>query len=99
MSDADCVQLLGLLLDIVGVGVFSWGELASAGARLAQAAEVPPRKPWYRTGPLWLARRLGSHDPFAGDSFTAEDLPVKFWGLVLIMLGFLLQMLAVLGGP
>jgi hypothetical protein len=107
MSGGACVQLLGLLLDIVGVGLFSVGEVANMAALAHTLGVQPgtslyeqlPHMPWYRRIPLRLAARHRPSDPRSLDSPLMETFPPKFWGLVLIILGFLLQAMAVLGGP
>lgn len=95
MRDAACMQLFGLLLDIAGVLLFSWGELRSMAAMLRDY-KPPPEWPWYRKGPLRLAARVAPRGSLAAETFISEVFPPKFWALVLILLGFLLQAMAVL---
>jgi hypothetical protein len=106
MSDGACVQLLGLLLDIVGVGLFSCGEIAGMAGLLPVRSHSEPtlrgdlrQQPRYRQTPLQLALRDRRVDVTRFDSPLIHTFPPKFWGLVMIMLGFLLQAMAVLGGP
>jgi hypothetical protein len=80
------------------VVLFSWGVLRSMVAMLCPY-EPPPEWLWYRRGPLRVAARMAPRDPLAADTFTAVVFPPKFWALVLILLGFLPQVMAALGGP
>jgi hypothetical protein len=101
------VQFLGLLLEIVGVGLFSWGEVAGITGLIATFTHVNPdsdllsklrQKPWHQRIPLLLAAKRRAVDVRMLDDPLMEAFPPKFWGLVLIPLGFLLQLYGLLGG-
>jgi hypothetical protein len=106
MTSGECVEIIGLMLGLAGVLLFSWGEIASTAAQLALRLRLDSDKshlaryrqlPWHRRIPLVLAARLASRDSSAGETFLEEDPPPKFWGLVLIGLGFFAQVAVLLG--
>jgi len=89
----------GLLVELLGVLCYSWGEVRAAWATLkprnvseAQALEAALRhEPWWRKWPLQLAVHGGARDILGTASVLYESYPLKCWGLGLLALGLLLH--------
>ena len=99
---------VSLVVEILGVVLFSWAEVASAGAFLHYSGtgegatsfdrDVSALPRWQRL-PLTLARRLGSRDVMAfSQEGVYDSFPKKAWGLALIVLGFVGQLSATIIG-
>ena len=88
-----CVQLFGLFLDVLGVGLFSWSEVAGMARILARERRLNPNfgqtlreEPWYRRIPFLLRSQRRPVDVRTLDDPIMDVFPLKFWGLVLIAL-------------
>lgn len=87
---APWLALLGLILDIIGVGLLIRDELTPLATRVRQSGnQVPVR--WWTAIAFWLARRFGSANPQDQESYVGESLASRLGGFFLILLGFLAQ--------
>jgi hypothetical protein len=98
--------IAGLILDILGALLLVWGEMTAPAAFLKlqtrmSAADANSflvqikRQPWYRRYPLLLAIKFGSADVMAvNQEPVIESFPKRFWAIVFLMLGFVLQAFA-----
>ena len=99
---------LALVLEIAGVLLFSWGEVrgpmafvrySGTGEGAASFNRDVNKLLLWRRLPLKLARRFGSRDvtAFAQEAIY-ESFPKKAWGLMLVVLGFVGQLVATIIG-
>jgi len=82
---------IGLTLDMIGVSIIIYGELKSPAAILKQSSSTFENVNWFRRFPLWLAKKVGSKDSQDTQDYVSESFPIKFWGFVLLLLGFASQ--------
>ena len=87
---APWLGLLGLILDIVGVGLLIRDELTPLAARVRQDSPQAAGG-WWRAIAFWLARHFGSANPQDQESYVGESLASRLCGFILILLGFLAQ--------
>jgi len=95
------INAIGLVVDILGAWMLLWGELHSHAAFLkysgtGEGTEYFDSKlaklPWHKRWPLAIGSALGSRNVMNMNQGTILDsFPIKFWGIVLLTLGFLLQ--------
>ena len=95
--------LAGLSFDVLGVVFLAWEELKTATASIRLQTRMSPGDvtmfwnhvdtlPWYRRFPVKLAAKCGPKDIMAGSQeFTDESFPRKAWGMVFLVIGFILQ--------
>lgn len=88
------LALAGLILDILGAGILIRDELTSLAANIQQCESSLSGRCWHKAA-YSLARRFGSKDPLARESFIGESFTMRFWGFVFLIFGFLCQALAV----
>ncbi len=94
------LALFGLVLALIGSGLFAWGEITTGAAQIRWWYEQHPQKE-LRGGPFKrrvfrAARRWGSSGPFAMQAYVSESFPEKVAGFVLLVLGFAFQAAGVL---
>lgn len=89
----------GLILELLGAILFVGGELRVQASRIRQEQKAGRKvaSTPYQWLPVWIAGRLGS--PHAQDSqeSVVESLTSRFWGLSLVVMGFSLQVLGIVG--
>ena len=95
-------NLIGLVLGIAGTAIILRGELTTSAAQIKHFWNTL-EKSWKDTKPSWfekltchIAKKLGSDDVLDACGSTVENFQKHFWGFVLLLLGFLLQFVAVL---
>ena len=95
------INTIGLVLDIFGALLLIWGEMRSAATFLRYSGTGEGKAwfdsqleklPWRKSLPLAIARAWGSRNimDMSQDSIF-DSFPTKFWGIVFLTLGFLLQ--------
>ena len=89
------LSLTGLTLDIIGVGILIRDELTSLAATIKQN-DSSLSGHWWQKASYYFARKFGSKDPLDREAFIGKSFPVRFWGFVLIIVGFLFQALAII---
>lgn len=97
MSVATWVSVIGLCLDILGAGLLVRGILLRDMAiirtmRPLLKAEPPPESTWARRVALRVAFCLGSSDVARMTPDHIGNYTETLWGLLLLVLGFLLQL-------
>ncbi len=93
--------LVGLIYNIIGVVFLAWEELTNVAAVLGVQAKTSDaalffadlEKHWYRRLPLWVAAKYVPREVIMAVSRreVSESFPLKAWGLVFLILGFILQ--------
>jgi hypothetical protein len=94
LGGAAGLSLAGLVLDVVGAMILTWGLIRGAADEIRNLdfLYVPgdSRVRWWRNLPLAFALRLGTPlANFPGDA--SERLEDNFWGLIILTLGFVCQ--------
>lgn len=98
----------GLALEFIAAFILLSGEFKTSGALLRRDYKDKKEtgtslKSWLRnTGPPWwwplkifpllLAAKLGSNDALNTEETTSESFLGRFWGFLLLAVGFLLQL-------
>jgi hypothetical protein len=94
-------SLFGLFADICGAIMLVYGLLQRdmfRGMRETLENEDAAPGTWHRTFPLWIAFRFGSRDATMTSPGRLEEYVGNFWGLALLILGFVSQAIgAVIG--
>jgi hypothetical protein len=95
------INTIGLVLDVFGAWLLLLGELRSDAAFLRYSgtgegsswfASQLTKLSWWKKVPISLAVALGSKNPIdMGQESKFDSFPIKFWGIVFLTLGFLLQ--------
>ncbi|MFQ5961470.1 MAG: hypothetical protein ACE5MG_08730 [Candidatus Methylomirabilales bacterium] len=90
------LPILGLLLDILGAVTLTVGLLRRLAGEVKRnpvlfAPEHPGLRWWVGHFPLALAAKFGPGYVKLISHETADDLEDNFWGLVLLVLGFVCQ--------
>jgi hypothetical protein len=92
------VILLGLLCEIAGVCLYSWGEIRAAAATMRYHARDPDfftaalhGVPWWSKWPIRLAARCGAQDVSAFVFSLSASYALKCWGLASLVFGGLLH--------
>jgi hypothetical protein len=98
MSAATACSVIGLCLDILGAGLLVRGILLRDMAILLAMrpllkAEAPPENTWGRRFALRLAFCLGSRDVARTTPDHIGSYAETLWGLLLLVVGFLLQLI------
>ena len=98
------LNIAGLVLDIVGAFFLMWGELHQNAAFLKYQGKGDGQTwfdnqvkelIWWKQWPLKLARACGStNSADMGQESISDSFPLKAWGIALLIVGFLLQVLA-----
>ncbi|MDZ4854310.1 MAG: hypothetical protein SGJ26_05555 [Nitrospirota bacterium] len=98
------LNVAGLVLDIVGAFILMWGELHQSAALLKYQGRGEgqtwfdsqvKKLIWWKQWPLKFARAWGStNSADMGQESIFDSFPLKAWGIVLLIFGFLLQVLA-----
>jgi hypothetical protein len=96
MSVATIISLAGLAADIAGAVVLVNGLLVRDMAILHNMRELLKQERamptgWYRSIPVSVAFRLGSDDARKTPPAHLDDYAANFWGLSLLIIGFVLQ--------
>jgi hypothetical protein len=89
--------LIGLLLEVVGVGFLLREELTGLAAMLKQEdakKKIVVGSPFQKL-PVALAKVFGSRDSLAMESFVIEKFAMRFYGFGFLFLGFVLQVVPV----
>ncbi len=87
--------LAGLIFEIIGVGILLRDELTPLAARLKQ--EKSKIKVTYsQKFILWLAILFGSDNPLDTESYVIDSYSKRFYGFVMLLLGFAIQAIAVI---
>lgn len=95
------ISLLGLFLDVFGAVLLIGGEINGSAAMVnyhatGQQPEAFRQKvvgfAWWKRWPLQLAGKFGSKKNM-GQGMLEDSFPVRAWGIVLLIIGFLLQAL------
>lgn len=90
-----CFTFIGLVSDIVGASILMYDGLKSGAAIIRQCNSsnpVPYRK-WYMWIPIQLSCKVGSKDPQDTQEYVSESVVIRFWGLIFLILGFMMQVL------
>ncbi len=74
------LSLIGLLLDIIGVGILIRDELTSLAAIIKQNNSTLSGSLWQK-GAYFLANKFGSSDPLDTESFIGESFSTRFLGI------------------
>lgn len=98
------LNVAGLALDIVGAFILMWGELHQNAAFLKYQGKDDgqtwfdsqvKKLIWWKQWPLKLARAWGSaNSADMGQESNFDSFPLKAWGIALLIVGFILQVLA-----
>ena len=88
------LTLLGLVLEMTGVGLLIRDELTPLAARIKQS-QAQPAGGFCRAVAFWLAQRFGSSNPLDQESYVGESFPTRLCGFFLLLLGFVAQAVAV----
>lgn len=98
------LNVAGLVLDIVGAFILMWGELHQSAAFLKYQGKGEgqtwfdsqvKKRAWWKQWPLKVARAWGSTNAAdMGQEPLLDSFPLKAWGIVLLIVGFLFQALA-----
>ena len=88
--------LIGLIFELVGVGMLLREELTGLAAMLAQenAKNIATDSPFQKF-PVALAKCFGSRDSLAMESFAIEKFTKRFYGFCFLFLGFVFQVIPV----
>ena len=92
------LTLIGLVLEIIGVGILLRDELSGLAAILRKEdknnkIEV---ESLFQKLPIFLAKCFGSSNSLAMESFAVEKFTKRFYGFCLLFFGFILQAVPVL---
>jgi hypothetical protein len=97
------LNTFGLVLDVLGAWLLLWGELYSDATILRYQGtgegtlwfdNALAKLPWYKRWPLKFGKALGSRDLMAmSQESKLNSFPTKFWAILLLTVGFLLQAL------
>lgn len=87
------LTLLGLVLEIAGVGILIRDELTPLAARIKQSGAKPKGCSCMAVA-FWLARRFGSANPPDQETYVAESFPTKLCAFLLLFIGFVAQAVA-----
>jgi hypothetical protein len=99
------ISLSGLVFDVLGAITLAWGLLASGAVRLRTQApmlkvpisRMPRSSRLFAMAILALARMLAARRPDVDASPTVvEEVVDTFWGLVMLVLGFVAQGIGVM---
>ena len=92
------MTIVGLILDIFGAVIIIWDGLKSQAAVLKQAGSVifTPNENWLKKFTFFLASKFGSSNPQNTQNYFGESFVAKFWGFVLLCLGFIFQVIGAL---
>ena len=86
--------VFGLILDIIGAAIIIRAELTSHAAILRQSPSSVDGESFKRFT-FWLAKKFGSRNPLDTQNYVVESFFAKFWGFVLLLLGFIFQAIGV----
>ena len=82
--------LVGLILEIVGVGLLIQDELTPLAARIRQSKAQATGGVWIQIA-FWLALRFGSTDPQDQESYVEESFQLRLCGFFFLLAGFIAQ--------
>jgi hypothetical protein len=95
------INTIGLVLDIFGAFFMIWGEMQSYAAFLSYSGTGEGKKwfdsqlsklSWWKKLPVELGVAFGSKNTTdMGHDSKFDSLPIKFWGILFLTIGFLLQ--------
>ena len=88
------IILLGLLLEIIGVGILLKDELSGFATFIKISKDVDARM--FQKPAIWLAKIFGSTDVTNTDPGLVDKFSRRLYGFLLIFLGFVFQALAVI---
>ena len=90
-----CFTVIGLVFDIVGASVLIYDGVKSGSAIIRQCNSRNPGVylKWYQWIPIQLSHKVGSNDPQDTQEYVSESVVMKFWGLIFLILGFMMQAL------
>jgi len=88
----------GLMLDVGGAFILAWTELRPGATMIAKAlqdgeklGEIIRGRQWYLQVAACFAALTGSRDATEADQTISGAITPKFWGIVLLLAGFVLQ--------
>jgi len=87
--------LLGLIFEIVGVGILIRDELTPLAARLKQE-KTKIDGSYSQRFVLWLAKLFGSSNPLETQGYVIESFSRRFYGFSFLLIGFTVQAIAVI---
>ena len=97
------LTLVGLVLEILGVGLLLFEELTALSAIIKQADEEKRNEgesivvdSSFQKLPVVLAKYFGSSASLAMQSFDIEKFTTRFYGFCLLFIGFVLQAVSVI---
>jgi len=92
---ANLFILLGLVFEIVGVGLIIRDEATPMAAIIKQDRSKLDGD-FFAKIAFCLAKVFGSSNVLDQDNYVAESFPKRFWGFSLIWLGFVVQAIVIL---
>ena len=89
------LSLTGLGIGIIGVGILIRDELTNLAAIIRQNDSSLSGR-WWQKVAYFLAKIFGSKNPRDRETFIGESFPIRLWGFSLLLVGFILQALAII---
>ncbi|MCX5826583.1 MAG: hypothetical protein NTV58_01085 [Deltaproteobacteria bacterium] len=96
------LKIIGLLFGILGAAIAVRGELTTTAAQINYFWD-DLEKSWEKQKPTYfhkitclIAKTFGSKNVLDTQSSTVEKFRARFWGFVLLFIGFLFQLIAML---
>lgn len=87
--------LVGLILEIGGVGLLIRDELTPLAARIRQSRAQATGGVWVKIA-FWLALRFGSTDPQDQESYVEESFRIRLCGFFFLLAGFIVQAVGII---
>jgi hypothetical protein len=88
------LSLIALVIEIIGVGILIRDELKSSAAIIKKHNSLITNC-WWQKAAYFLAKKFGSKDPLDRENVIGESFAIKLWGFSLLLVGFILQALAI----
>ena len=96
------INIIGLLFTVVGASIAIKGTLTTSASRIKQRwSDI--EEAWKNEKPSWIyklschiAKTFGSDDPLDTEDYITETFISNFWAFTMMLLGFVLQAIAIL---
>jgi len=92
------ITAVGLVIDIFGAILLAWDEMTHVATYIRDASNAQPASDfadlrWYMRFPFWVAKTYGpsEHAIVTEEHPVTKSFSVKFWALLLIIIGFIFQ--------